>query len=302
MKRFAAWVTAWWERCANKLLKAIFAREILASQKLFISNVAHELRTPLSTIKTSTEVALLDTGLPRDARDTFTEILGELERVSGILNNLLSLGTLTRPEQMLFKSLDLLPLAEAVLARHKPLARERGIHVRLRTRPGALAWANQTAVEQIMDNLVKNALLYTRDGSRGLVTITVRPLPQAAGAKPTVLFEVEDTGIGISQNDLGHIFKPFYRADISRTRLVKKTGSGLGLTIVNEMTRAMGGSVEITSKKGRGTTVSVLLPAGGSRKGGSLPVQGESATLGDMQKETAIWSPIRAAVTFLRGW
>src|SRR5438105_1405624 len=98
LKQCAGWVTAFWERCANRLLKEIFAREILTSQKLFISNVAHELRTPLSTIKTSAEVALIDTGLSKDTRDTFKEILGELERLSGIIDNLLSLNTLTRPE------------------------------------------------------------------------------------------------------------------------------------------------------------------------------------------------------------
>lgn len=307
-KRFAAWVTGWWERCANRLLKAIFAREILASQKLFISNVAHELRTPLSTIKTSTEVALIDTGLSRDARLTFEEILGELERVSEILNNLLSLNTLTRPERMLFRSLDLLPLAEETLARHKLLARERGIRLRLKAQPGSIAWANPTAVGQIMGNVVKNALLYTRENSGGAVTVAVRPAVVPEGSTPMILFEVEDIGIGMGPEDLAHIFEPFYRADISRTRLIKKTGSGLGLTIVNEMTRAMGGSVEVHSKKGSGTIVSVLLPAGGWQRA-DLPaqtdspaIQGASDTLVSMQKGTAIWSPIRAAVTFLRGW
>ncbi len=274
----------------------MFAREILSSQKLFISNVAHELRTPLSTIKTSTEVALIDTGLPQDARATFKEILGELERVSEILNNLLSLSTLVRPEQMLFRSLDLVPIAEAVVARHKPLARERGIRLRLRAKPGSLAWANRTAVEQIMDNLVKNALLYTPQNAGGSVIVTVEP----QGGQ--VLFEVMDSGVGIAPEDLAHIFEPFYRADLSRTRLVKKTGSGLGLTIVREITQAMGGSVEVQSKKGRGTTVSLFLPAGGLRKASSPAVQDASGTLVRTQEESAIWSPIRAAVTFLRGW
>jgi len=277
----------------------------LASQKLFISNVAHELRTPLSTIKTSTEVALIDTGLPQDARETFTEILGELERVSEILNNLLSLNTLTRPERMLFKGLDLLPIAEATIGRHRPLARERGIRLRLKAQPGSIAWANPMAIEQIMSNVIKNALLYTRAQSDGSVVVSIRavaPTEVQPEATPMILFEVEDTGIGIAPEDLAHLFEPFYRADISRTRLVKKTGSGLGLTIVNEMTRAMGGTVEVQSKKGRGTTVSVLLPAASTRSVGSPEIQDTSDIVAGMQKGTVIWSPIRAAVTFLRGW
>lgn len=277
----------------------------MASQKLFISNVAHELRTPLSTIKTSTEVALIDTGLPQDARETFTEILGELERVSEILNNLLSLNTLTRPERMLFKGLDLLPIAEATIGRHRPLARERGIRLRLKAQPGSIAWANPMAIEQIMSNVIKNALLYTRAQSDGSVVVSIRavaPTEVQPEATPMILFEVEDTGIGIAPEDLAHLFEPFYRADISRTRLVKKTGSGLGLTIVNEMTRAMGGTVEVQSKKGRGTTVSVLLPAASTRSVGSPEIQDTSDIVAGMQKGTVIWSPIRAAVTFLRGW
>lgn len=258
-----AWATAWWERCANKLLKRLFAREILQSQKLFISNVAHELRTPLSTIKTSTEVALIDTGLSRDTRATFQEIMGELERVSGIIDNLLSLNTLTRPERMQFKNLDLVPLAERALAQHKLLARERGIRLRLRAGANSIAWANPTAVEQIMVNVVKNALLYTPSGTNGTVTLRT-----AVAADNRVLFEVTDTGIGIKPDDLAHIFEPFYRADISRTRLITKTGSGLGLTIAHEMARAMRGEIAIQSKRNRGTTVSLLLPAGGFRRAG----------------------------------
>src|SRR5581483_9342730 len=135
-KRFVAWAIGWWERFANKVLSAVFAREILQSQKRFVSDVAHELRTPLSVIKTASEVALIDPELPRDARATFVEIIGELERISEILNNLLSLNTLGRPEQIHFKSLDMGAVAEVVVARHRPLARERGLRLRLRTAPG----------------------------------------------------------------------------------------------------------------------------------------------------------------------
>ena len=78
-----------------------------------------------------------------------------------------------------------------------------------------------------------------------------------------VLFSVADTGVGISQEDLGRIFEPFYRADTSRVRRVKQSGTGLGLTIVNEMVRAHHGRIDIESQRGKGTTVSVCLPRGG---------------------------------------
>ncbi len=235
------------------------ARDTARYQKLFISNIAHELRTPLSTIKTSSEVALIDENLPADIKTTFTEIIEELNRVSEIINNLLSLNTLTRPERMQFTSVDIAPIAENVLKRHLPFARERGIKAVLRKEPGALVWGNSMALEQIMMNLIKNAFTYTPANSNGEVTITVRPDGRGA-----VLFSVQDTGIGISQEDLFHIFEPFYRADSSRNRGLQSTGSGLGLTIVNEMVRAHHGRIHIESRKRKGTTVSVFFPRGGS--------------------------------------
>lgn len=243
------------------------ARDTARYQKLFISNIAHELRTPLSTIKTSSEVALIDEKLDPDLKKTFKEIIEELNRVSEIINNLLSLSTLTRPERMHFSSVDIAPLAEAVVRRHQPLARERKIKMTLRKEPGAVVWGNAIAVEQVMMNLIKNALAYTPKDSGGTIVVTVRPEPPAGktGSTGMVLFAVADSGIGISQEDLSHIFEPFYRADISRNRTVKKGGSGLGLTIVNEMIRSHHGRIHIESQKRKGTTVSVYLPQGGAK-------------------------------------
>ncbi len=238
------------------------ARDTARYQKLFISNIAHELRTPLSTIKTSSEVALIDDSLPSDVRKTFKEIIEELNRISEIINNLLSLNTLTRPERMQFGNIDIAPLAESAVRRHLPLARERGVKISVRKEPGAVVWGNSIALEQIMLNLIKNALSYTPEDADGQVTVTVRPDSQGM-----VLFAVTDTGIGMSQEDLNHIFEPFYRADTSRNRDVKKTGSGLGLTIVNEMVRAHRGRIHIDSQKRKGTTVMIFLPQGGALGG-----------------------------------
>lgn len=243
------------------------ARDTARYQKLFISNVAHELRTPLSTIKTSSEVALLDDTMSEPLKDTFKEIVEELNRISEIINNLLSLNTLTRPERMQFTSVDIAPMAEQAVKRLMPLARERGIKVVIRKEPGALVWGNAMALEQVMANLIKNALSYTPEDSGGTVTVTVRPAENGM-----VLFAVADTGIGISQEDLFHIFEPFYRADTSRNRAVKQTGSGLGLTIVNEMVRTHHGRIHIESQKRKGTTVSVYF-----RKGGSAATKNEAA-------------------------
>ena len=239
------------------------ARDNLRHQKLFISNVAHELRTPLSIIKTNSEVALMDPSLPLGLSGTFKEIIGELNRISDIINNLLSLNSLARPERMQFKNLDLIPLAESVTKRYQVLARERGTKLTQRFERGSIVWGNTVALEAVMSNLIKNALFYTPPKDNGSVQVTLRP------QEGMVLFEVADTGVGMTQDELLHIFEPFYRADSSRNRRGQEDGSGLGLTIVNEMVRVHHGKIHVesrrkTSRRAGGTTVSVMLPLGGA--------------------------------------
>jgi signal transduction histidine kinase len=233
------------------------ARNTLHYQKIFISNVAHELRTPLSIIKTSTEVALLDEKASPATRRTFGEIVHELDRISEIINNLLSLGTLTRPERMRFSNVDLNPLVDRVAERHLPLAEERGIALTVKKDNYAVVWGNATALEQVVANLVKNAVMYTRRDSKGSVVVSLHPDYQGS-----VSLSVTDNGVGINERDLAHIFEPFYRADASRARSTNATGSGLGLTIVNEIVRAHHGKIYIESARSQGTTVSVSLPVG----------------------------------------
>ena len=245
------------------------ARDTLRYQKLFISNVAHELRTPLSVIKTSTEVGLIDDSLPPIVKETFNDILKELDRVSEIINNLLSLNALTRPERMQFGNIELGPLVESIAKRHALLANERGIKLNLKKDGYTTVWGNATALEQIIANLVKNAISYTPKGSSGSVTVEVRPEGNM------MLLSVSDTGIGISQEDLFHIFEPFYRADMSRVRKIKKSGSGLGLTIVNELVRVHHGKIQIQSALRRGTHVHVYLPFGTASESQSVEINSE---------------------------
>lgn len=230
------------------------ARDTLRYQKLFISNVAHELRTPLAIIKTSTEVALIDDTLPKDVQETLHDIIAELDRLSEIINNLLSLNNLTRPERMQFKPTDVGEIVKTVIARHLTLAQERGIRLVVKKGEDTEVWGNPSALEQIITNVVKNAVSYTPKDTKGVVTVTV--LPEG----DMMIVTIADNGIGISEEDLNHIFEPFYRADMSRVRRIKKSGSGLGLTIVNELVRAHHGKIQIQSTKGKGTTLSISLP------------------------------------------
>lgn len=225
------------------------ARNALASQKQFVGNIAHEVRTPLSVIKTNTEVALLEDNVSADMRETLVSNIEELDRISEIINNLLSLSALVRPERMEFSAVDLSAIATDVVQKFSQLARRNEQQITLRKSPDCRVWGNSTALTQIVSNLVKNAVVYTPRG--GHIRVTIEPAPNNQ-----IELIVQDSGIGIARKDLFRIFEPFYRADPSRTK--GAGGSGLGLAIVSELIKTHQGRITIRSAVGRGTTVSVL--------------------------------------------
>ena len=235
------------------------ARNALTAQKQFIGNIAHELRTPLSVIKTNTEVALLENDISAEIKQIMRSNVEELDRVSEIINNLLSLSALVRPERMEFSPIDLSELVSRVVERFSQLARHGNHQVTVRKSPQALVWGNATALEQVVGNLLKNAIQYTPFG--GQIVLTITP---AAGDEVELV--VQDSGVGIARKDLFRIFEPFYRAEQSRNRA--QGGSGLGLTIVSELLKLLGGKITIRSAPGRGTSVIMLFPA--ARKGAKV--------------------------------
>ncbi len=232
-------------------------RNALESQKQFIGNVAHELRTPLSIIKTNTEVTLFDETLPKDTRDTLVSTVEELDRISDIINNLLSLNVLVRPEKVPFANVDMGDVVDRVASHLEELIKRKGINLTIEKSEYCTVWGNATALEQIVMNIVKNASNYTPSGGNVCIAVT----PDYRGHLNLV---VEDSGIGMEEKDLVRIFEPFYRADSSRTR--ESGGSGLGLAIVSELVKMHHGSITIKSAPNHGTSVTVTLPCGKETK------------------------------------
>ncbi|MDB5265975.1 MAG: Two-component system, OmpR family, sensor histidine kinase CiaH [Parcubacteria group bacterium] len=231
-------------------------RNSLQFQKRFIGNVAHEIRTPLAIIKTSTEVALMDPEVDDEMRTTLNETIVELDRISETINNLLSFDNLIHPGKVKSEPLDLVPIVRTVIGRHETLAKTRGITLSAQT-PGTeyRIMGNAVALDQVITNLVKNALNYTPQNKNGSVVVKLD-----IDYRGRVLLSVIDTGIGIAQKDLYHVFEPFYRAESSRVRGVGSGTSGLGLAIVNEIVRLHRGTITVRSAVGKGTTIELSFP------------------------------------------
>jgi two-component system phosphate regulon sensor histidine kinase PhoR len=244
----------------------IIVRDVTRIKKLeemrreFVANVSHELRTPLSIFRGYLE-NLRET--PDISREDLASVVTILERHSTRLNALVEdLLILARLES---RDLSLQPVAVDLerffseMGQNWRIAGERkGVKLEFQLEPGLVAVrADELRVEQVLNNLIDNAVKYTPAG--GQVWVRARQ----SGA--TTELEVEDTGVGLTPEDLPHIFERFYRADKARSR--EKGGTGLGLSIVKHIAQVHGGSVDAYSVFGKGTRIVVRLPTRGNESG-----------------------------------
>jgi signal transduction histidine kinase len=231
------------------------------SRRELIVNVSHELRTPIASIRGHAESLLMEmeeeeggnTPGPAELRDYLNIVYREAERLSALIEELLSLARMDADEL----HLDVVPIVagevvEEVYATMAPLAsRERQITLVRKVAPMLpLILADRQRLVQVLLNLIRNAITYTPQG--GIVSITM----ERANADYLALV-VADTGIGIPNDDLERVFERFYRTDTSRART--SGGFGLGLAIVRDLVNAMGGSITVESKVGEGSCFRVLL-------------------------------------------
>jgi len=213
----------------------------------FVVNVSHELRTPLAAMSGAVEI--LEDELP--GKTTIEILRRHTDRLRAIVDDLLKLAALEdRGFSLDLEAVDLRALASRVLDLYASRFREKGLEIRLEAPTDGLAVAADAfRIEQMLANLVDNALKYT---DRGGVTLALRK------GDGEVLIDIRDTGIGIPAEHVPRIFERFYVADKSRSR--KLGGTGLGLSIVKHIAERHGGRVEVRSVPGQGTTFTVRLP------------------------------------------
>ncbi|PDV98725.1 sensor histidine kinase [Candidatus Chloroploca asiatica] len=231
----------------NDLLARL--EDLFTTQRRFVADVSHELRTPLAAMQGNLEV--LDRGGLRDA-ELATEAVIDMRRETGrlirMVNDLLLLAQSDAHVELRCELVELDTLVLEVYRELRPLAQ--GVHLRIGNEDQVTVKGDRDRLKQALLNLGVNALQYTPQG--GSVTLS---LEQRDGF---ACLSVADTGIGIEETELAHVFARFYRADQSRSR--HSGGAGLGLSIVKRVAEAHQGYATVASQPGRGSTFAIWLP------------------------------------------
>jgi heavy metal sensor kinase len=220
--------------------------------KRFTGDASHELRNPVSFVRTTAELALRNRKIDPGSQRAFEEIVAECGKASRLLKDMLTLARADAGNSRLaFEPVDLVEVVRAVCQKARSGIEERGhtLTVHLEDDCHATIWGDYSSLQRLLWILVDNAAKYTP--TPGAIRVTL----SAAGDKATVT--VEDNGIGISAADLPHIFERFYRADPSRSHV---EGFGLGLSIATWVASVHQASVSVDSKEHEGSVFTIVFP------------------------------------------
>jgi len=234
----------------NARLDAVASAE--KEQQQFIADVSHELRTPLTVMRGSLEVVLEEDRPAEEYREAIGNALLELRHLTRLSQNLVFLARGQAGRVTLsFANVDLVKFISEVTQDLLPAMsdKELELSVELPEAP-ARAFIDSDRMQQVLHNLLENAIRYTEPGGKVRVRLTSSP--------SEVRIEVSDTGIGIPEANLPYVFERFFRSD--RARRAHPGGSGLGLSIVRWIVEAHKGTVAVVSRVGEGTTFTVTLP------------------------------------------
>lgn len=241
------------------IIQDITERQKLENMQMdFVANVSHELKTPLTTIKSYTET-MLD-GMVDDPamQKQFLGIIDtEADRMNRLVKELLQLSRMeNQQEQWSMKELNIIPLLQNAVTKVEltAAAKKQQLNILFKSDERLPVVVDRDKIEQVVLNILSNSIKYTQEGGR----IDVDALRR----EKTVYIIVSDNGIGIPEEELGRVFERFFRVDKARSRAMG--GTGLGLSISKQIVDEHGGNIEIESKEGRGTKVTISLPLAAS--------------------------------------
>ena len=226
-------------------------RQVETSQKEFVSNVSHELRNPMASIKAIVET--LESGAlsePEVAADFLGRMRRDVDRINNLVNDLLELSRMESGQFVITPEPGpLLPLALSVKGQFQETAAAKAVDLTIAVPEDLpLLMADGDKLSQVLVNLVENALKFTPP--QGQVLIQARALPD------WVEVQVKDSGVGVAPQHLPHLFERFYKVDRSR----RDVGTGLGLAIVKQSVEAHDGRITVASREGEGCTFTFTIP------------------------------------------
>ena len=222
------------------------------SRQEFVSNVSHELKTPLTSMKVLADSLVGQQGVPEELYQEFmSDITAEIDRENKIITDLLSLVKMDKKGQTLnIESININELLEQILKRLKPIAEKKNVEIVMESFRPVTAEIDETKLSLAISNLVENAVKYNHDN--GWVHVSLNADHKFFYVK------VEDSGIGIPKEDQAHVFERFFRVDKSHSREIG--GTGLGLAIARNAVIAHRGAIKVYSEEGEGTTFTVRIP------------------------------------------
>ncbi len=230
----------------NHLAESLEKQEAL--RRKLTADVAHELRTPLATVQSHLE-AILE-GVWEPTRDRLESCYDEMNRLGSLVSDLERLAKVESDNLKLNKTeVSLRELTEKILGSYEKELEDKNLNVKLSGNCSSIS-ADRDRIGQVLINLISNAVKYTTDGGKIRITLSE--------TEGSVVFHIQDNGIGISEEEIPYIFERFYRADKSRNR--NTGGSGIGLAIVKSILSAHGGTIEVESRLNEGSAFMLTLP------------------------------------------
>lgn len=227
-------------------------KQLEESRQEFVSNVSHELKTPITSIKVLADSLLMQEEVPNEIyKEFFQDIVTEVDRENEIITDLLTMVRLDKKNTTLnFTSVNIIELVEVILKRLRPIAAKRNIEVVLESFRPIVADVDEVKITSAITNLVENAIKY--NVMDGWVRVTLN------ADHRYFYIKVADSGIGIPEESQELVFERFYRVDKTRAR--ETGGTGLGLAITKSIILLHDGAIKVYSKEGEGTTFTVRIP------------------------------------------
>lgn len=227
-------------------------------QNRFMSTMSHDLRSPLGIVVSNLELVIGREDLPASVRMDLNHAMNASKQLLKLIDDLISVNRIAiKGETLSFSDINLNELMESAVETLQPIAQRKSIALTYnsysRDVDGLRLRADESKLLRIVNNLISNAIKFTDDGSVH-VKLKTEPLDKAIRAH----IIIQDTGIGIPENEFSNIFKPFKRLENVNT--VAASGSGLGLSIVAEYLKLMGGEISVQSKQGLGTSFEITVP------------------------------------------